>query len=67
MSGLLGEMAVANRLAFNWLQAIVFTPISHVGLVNNAHNLSWQMGPAEERAKLHGPPITPAPSGRSWG
>jgi GH15 family glucan-1,4-alpha-glucosidase len=57
--GLLAEEfdPLTGRMLGNFPQAY-----SHVGLINCALNLSRQTGPAEERAKSQGPPITAAPA-----
>ena len=60
--GLLAEEfdPLTGRMLGNFPQAY-----SHVGLINCALNLSQQPGPAGERAKSQGPPITVAPAAAS--
>jgi GH15 family glucan-1,4-alpha-glucosidase len=51
--GLLSEEIdpVSGRMLGNFPQAY-----SHVGLINSALNLSRRVGPADERAQVHGRP-----------
>jgi len=60
--GLLAEEfdPLTGRMLGNFPQAY-----SHVGLINCALNLNRQTGPAGERAKSQGPPITVAPAAAS--